>query len=128
MTIPFRNLTPMAFVADVGVSIAFYRTIGFDVGDTFASDGGSEPTWAWLKSDGADLMLARASHPVIADQQAVLFYLYCDDVATKHAELAAAGVAPSGITTPFYAPRGEFRVADPDGYVLMITHTQLSES
>jgi hypothetical protein len=26
------------------------------------------------------------------------------------------------ITTPFYAPRGEFRLVDPDGYCLMITH------
>jgi hypothetical protein len=24
---------------------------------------------------------------------------------------------------PFYAPRGEFRLTDPDGYTLMITHT-----
>jgi hypothetical protein len=27
------------------------------------------------------------------------------------------------IQSPFWAPRGEFRVIDPDGYVLMISHT-----
>jgi hypothetical protein len=24
---------------------------------------------------------------------------------------------------PFYCPKGEFRLEDPDGYVLMLTHT-----
>jgi hypothetical protein len=40
-----------------------------------------------------------------------------------HAELAAAGVTVSPITTPFYAPRGEFRVTDPDGFAIMVTHS-----
>jgi hypothetical protein len=68
-------------------------------------------------------MVARASEPVIASQQAVLFYVYRDDVAGKRAELQKAGIAAGTIAFPFYAPRGEFRVEDPDGYVLMVTHT-----
>lgn len=91
--------------------------------NTVQADGAAAPTWAWLHSGGADLMLARASDPVIADQQAVLFYLYVEDVAAKRDELAAAGITVGEIATPFYSPRGEFRVADPDGYVLMISHT-----
>jgi hypothetical protein len=59
----------------------------------------------------------------VASQQAVLFYLYVEDVAAKHAELAAAGLDVGAITFPFYSQRGEFRMTDPDGYVLMITHT-----
>jgi len=82
-----------------------------------------KPTWAWLKSGDAQLMLAAASHPVVAEQQAVLFYVYTDDVAAAQASLAEAGLGPGEITTPFYAPRGEFRLVDPDGYVVMITHT-----
>ena len=119
----FRNLIPFAFVRDVATSVAFYRTLGFKVGNTFAPEGAATPHWAWLKSEGANLMIARASHPVLAEEQAVYFYLYCDDVAAKHAELAAAGIEVSEVTYPFYAPRGEFRVTDPDGYALMITHT-----
>ena len=122
MTIPFRNVTPMAFVRDVDVSIAFYRTLGFEVLATFPEDA-SPPNWASLASGGAEVMVSKATAPVIAEQQAVLFYLYVDDVGAKHAELAAAGIAVGEITTPFYNPRGEFRVVDPDGYVLMITHT-----
>ena len=122
MTIPFHHLTAMAFVRDVDASLAFYRTLGFEVRATFPEDGTS-PNWASLHSGGAELMVAKAEAPVVGAEQAVLFYLYCDDVAAKHTELAAAGLAVGEITTPFYNPRGEFRVVDPDGYVLMITHT-----
>jgi hypothetical protein len=39
------------------------------------------------------------------------------------ATLVEAGLNPGEITTPFYAPRGEFELVDPDGYVVMVTHT-----
>jgi catechol 2,3-dioxygenase-like lactoylglutathione lyase family enzyme len=123
MTIPFRTLHPFAHVASVPRSIEFYRTLGFEVGNTFVPPGADEPAWAWLESGDAVLMVAKADEPVIASQQAVLFYLYVEDVRAKHAELAAAGVAIDAIVERFYNPRGEFRLLDPDGYVLMITHT-----
>jgi catechol 2,3-dioxygenase-like lactoylglutathione lyase family enzyme len=113
----------MPFVADVERSIDFYKHLGFEVGNTFAADGATKPTWAWLQSDRAQLMLAAASEPVVADQQRILFYIYTDNVAAAHASLTESGLNPGPITTPFYAPRGEFKVTDPDGYVLMITHT-----
>ena len=53
----------------------------------------------------------------------MLFYLYCDDLPAKHADLLARGIAAGPVERPFYAPRGEFRVTDPDGYALMLTHT-----
>lgn len=118
-----RQLVAMVFVADVGRSIRFYGHLGFKVGNTFTQEGSTGPTWAWLQCGEAQLMLATADEPVVADQQRVLFYLYTDDVATAHASLAEAGLNPGEISTPFYAPRGELRVVDPDGYVLMITHT-----
>jgi catechol 2,3-dioxygenase-like lactoylglutathione lyase family enzyme len=119
-----RSLVPMAHVRTLGDSIAFYRKLGFEVRNTFVPEGRADPTWAWLESEGgAKLMVALASEPVIADQQAVLFYLYCDEVAATRSRLQEAGVPVGAIEYPFYAPRGEFRVHDPDGYVLMITHT-----
>ena len=118
-----RRLVPMVFVKDVEGSIAFYRRLGFAVANTFAADGATKPTWAWLESGEAQLMLAAANEGIVPDQQRVLFYLYTDDVAAAHASLAEAGLNPGEITTPFYAPRGEFQLVDPDGYVLMITHT-----
>lgn len=118
-----RQLVPMVFVADVERSIAFYRHLGFEVGNTFAADGATKPTWAWLYSGDAQLMLAAASESIIPDQQRVLFYIYTDEVADARQSHAEAGLDPGPIETPFYAPRGEFRLVDPDGYVLMITHT-----
>jgi hypothetical protein len=53
----------------------------------------------------------------------VLFYVYTDDVAAARESLIEAGLSPGVITMPFYAPRGEFRLEDPDGYVVMVTHT-----
>ncbi len=65
-------------------------------------------------------MLARASGTIIADQQAVLFYLYSPDLIALREHLLAAGVKVSSITYPDYMPKGEIRVQDPDGYVLLI--------
>jgi catechol 2,3-dioxygenase-like lactoylglutathione lyase family enzyme len=119
-----RALVPLSHVQSVPRSIEFYGKLGFRVVNTFQPAGEAEPTWAYLVADGgAQLMLGKATEPVIASQQAVLFYLYCDDVAAKHAELQKAGITVGTIASPFYAPRGEFRVEDPDGYVLMVTHT-----
>ena len=116
------SLVPMAFVGSVPRSIEFYRKVGFEVGNTFTPPERKEPTWAWLRSGSAHLMVARASHPVDASQQAVLFYLYCDDVPSFRGALERQGLAVGEITYPFYSPRGEFRLTDPDGYALMISH------
>jgi len=123
-----RQLVPMVFVADVERSIEFYRHLGFEVGNTFAPQGATKPSWAWVHSGDADLMhaqlmFAQASEPIVPDQQAVLFYVYTDDVEAARASLVEAGLNPGDITMPFYSPQGEFRLIDPDGYVLMITHT-----
>jgi catechol 2,3-dioxygenase-like lactoylglutathione lyase family enzyme len=108
----------MAFVADVARSIAFYEQLGFEVANTV--DHGGRLSWAMLKSGDATIMFSIASDPVVASQQAVLFYLYTADVSATHAELRRRGVAVGEITRPFYMPKGEVRVEDPDGYVLLI--------
>ncbi len=120
---PLRSLVPMAFVESVSRSVQFYRRLGFEVGHSHTPPGESEPTWAWLASGGAHLMVTRASVPVIASQQAILFYIYCDDIDGFHSALRGADVDVSRIQYPFYNPRGEFRVTDPDGYILMVAHT-----
>ena len=113
----------MVLVAEVERSIAFYKNLGFEVGNTFTPEGATKPTWAWLHCGGAQLMLAAADEEIVPKQQRVLFYLYTDDVGAVQASLAEVGLKPGGISTPFYAPRGEFELKDPDGYTLMITHT-----
>jgi len=116
-------LVPMAHVANVSASAAFCSALGFEQCAGFTPPGEDRPSWVWLRSGGAELMLARASEPVVASQQAILFYLYCADVGRLHGEIAGAGLAPGPIATPFYNPDGEFRLVDPDGYVVMVAQT-----
>jgi hypothetical protein len=117
-----QSLVPMASVADVERSIAFYSYLGFEVGNTFIPEGETKPSWAWLQSGDAQLMLS-GINKVVAEKHSVLFYVYTNDVAAARASLIEAGLSPGEIATPFYAPRGEFELIDPDGYVIMITHT-----
>lgn len=112
------SLVPMAFVADVARSVEFYGRLGFEVVNTVEHAG--RLSWAMLKSGQARLMFSIASDPVDAAQQAVLFYLYTADVAATQAELRGRGVKVGDVTHPFYMPKGEVRVEDPDGYVLLI--------
>ena len=114
----------MAHVADVVRSVEFYMKLGFKVGSTFTPKGAESLTWAWLESEGgAKLMVTQADEPVDPEQQAVLFYIYCDDIVAKREELVAANIKASPMAFPFHSPRGEFRIEDPDGYVIMMTHT-----
>ncbi|MDX2200755.1 MAG: VOC family protein [Phycisphaerae bacterium] len=134
---PIHALVPMAHVHDIHKSIAFYRDmLGFAVRSTVENHG--RTVWAALESGLAQLMLAAASGPVAPEDQAVLFYLYSDDVHTLHRELIARGLMDGGRycgtnppnsdgrcvvfepSYPPYMPEGEIRVADPDGYCLLI--------
>ena len=116
-----RRLVPLARVASVPASLAFYAKLGFDLVNTL---GGDEPPWAWLRSGQADLMIERATLPVASDvvseHPAVLFYLYVDDVYRFHTAISQAGVTAGELVFPTHSPMGEFRVVDPDGYVLLV--------
>src|SRR5678816_255808 len=103
MKMQTRQLVPMISVADVERSIAFYRHLGFEVGNTFAPEGATKAAWAWLYGGDAQLMLSAASKPIVAEQQSVLFYLYTEDVATARGSLVEAGLSPGEIRTEFYA-------------------------
>ena len=116
------QLVSMISVTDIERSIEFYRHLGFEVGNTFQPEGATKPSWVWLNSGQAQLMLSAATQS-IANKHSVLFYAYTEDVEAAYASLVEAGLNPGVITTPFYAPRGEFETVDPDGYIVMVSHT-----
>ena len=123
-TTALTGLWPYAHVADVQRSVDFYARLGLEVRNTHEHDG--MLVWAFVKSsESAGLMLALADAPVEPQAQAVLFYCWTPDVAALREELVRDGVDVGEVTHPFYMPAGEIRVADPDGYVLLIG--QLSE-
>jgi len=109
----------MAHVADVQRSVDFYRLLGMDVRGSLRNPSG-ELQWVHLGCDQAEAMFTLASEPVIAHQQAVLFYLYSPQLVQLREHLLANGVKVSQITYPSYMPKGEIRMEDPDGYVLLI--------
>lgn len=124
--VPPRNLVAMIQVTDMARSLAFYSRLGFELRNTHVPDGTDNdgaPVWAWLEGGAGQLMLTKASEPVDAGKQGILFYLYFDDIAVVHARLGAEGWPVGPMSHPFYCPRGEFPRADPDGYRLMLTHT-----
>jgi len=109
----------MAHVADVQRSVDFYKLLGMEVRGSLRNSSGNLQ-WVHLASEQADLMFTRASDPVIASQQAVLFYLYSPNLIALRDHLLASGVTVSAITYPEYMPKGEICVEDPDGYALLI--------
>lgn len=115
-----RSLVAFAHVADVERSIKFYSGLGFKVSNSVIPEGRTAPGWAWLESGKANLMVGLASEPVDSSRQAVLFYLYYDDIKQTRAALSELGHEPGEIKYPFYMPGGECRLEDPDGYVLML--------
>ncbi len=114
MKSPINNLVAYAHVADVSASVAFYARLGFTVTNSIPN------IWAYLKSGKAELMLAKASGTVIADQQAVLFYMYTEAVSQLREELLEQDIKVSAISFPGHMPKGEIRLEDLDGYVILI--------
>lgn len=125
---PVSGLVPMIHVADVEASAAFYRQLGFEIGNRVPKTG--RPDWAWLYAPGApdwkrgpNLMLSQTGRPLQPDAQDVLFYLYAHDLVALREALLGAGLAPGEIRYPDYLPQGEFRLQDPNGYCLMIAQS-----
>ena len=122
-TMSVVSLIPMAFVKSITRSVAFYGKLGFVVSHSHTPDGRAEPVWVSLQSGSAHLMLSEATAPIDPREQAILFYVYSKDVVAFRTTLLEAGVDAGVMNHPFWAQGGEFRVTDPDGYTLLVTHT-----
>lgn len=119
MTAKVTGLVPMVHVADMQRTVDFYKLMGMGASGSLRNASG-DLQWVDMSCDRAEVMFTRADEPVIASQQAVLFYLYSPDLIALREHLLASGVKVSEITYPEYMPKGEFRVDDPDGYCLLI--------
>lgn len=113
------DLVAYAHVADVQRSIDFYAYLGFSATEVTLDDDGVT-VWALLASGSGRLMVAQADAEIEPRAQTVLFYLFTPDVAALREELEREGVPVGEIDHPEYMPNGVFRMADPDGYVLLI--------
>jgi hypothetical protein len=116
------DLVPFVHVRDIARSIAYYELLGFEVRDTYRVDG--KLHWAALESGRAQLMLELASEPIDPHQQAILFYLYTEDLDGLRDHLIANGVAAGPIVDGSPGPEREVRLSDPDGYCLMVAESR----
>src|SRR3954469_14950261 len=112
------SLVPLAQVADVDRSIAFYQQLGLMPGGR-AKDANID--FAGLRTGRGEtvLMLTRGQMPIAGKEQRILFYLYTRDLKALRERLVAAGVAVSPIVPREYMERGEVELTDPDGYTLL---------
>jgi catechol 2,3-dioxygenase-like lactoylglutathione lyase family enzyme len=113
---------PMLPVSDVPATIAFYELIGFKVGNSVTAESEDKPNWAWLYNGDAHLMINQSPERIEATHASGALWVYCADVVAAHAYLQAQGLDVGEISYPFYNPRGEFHVHDPDGYAVFIAH------
>jgi hypothetical protein len=114
----------MLHVAEIERSIRFYELLGFATVDT---DRGEPLGWARLHCEGGAVMFLRAEEPVEASAQAVLLCMYTPDLIGLREHLLASGVEVPPIKYPEYMPSGEIRIADPDGYIILVSHWGKSE-
>src|SRR4051794_26644762 len=101
-----RDLLPFVQVSDCARSVAFYERVGFDLEDEHEHDGKLD--WAALESHDAQLMLAHAGAPIERDKQAVLFYLYADDLAALRDQLLARASPSARSATAAQARRARW--------------------
>jgi len=125
---PINSVVPMIHVAELERSINFYQLLGFEVGNYVPRSGPMH--WVWLYAPtaadwkrGPNLMLTRSMRAIDAGAQEVLFYLYAKNLALLRSTLLVEGVNAGEIEYPDYLPDGEFRIEDPDGYILMIAQS-----
>ncbi len=134
---PVSSVVAMIRVNDVMKSAKFYRNLGFEIGNAVPRQG-PPFHWVWLYQpkaenwkSGANLMLSAGwetpgSAPdkeAAETKNALLFYLYARDLKSLREELLNKGIDAGEISFPEHLPEGEFRVQDPDGYVLMIAQS-----
>lgn len=133
---------PMAHVFNLERSLEFYSLLGFACDSRYSHRDGTV-YFASLISQRARLMLTLASGPVDPSQQAVLFYMYSNDVKSLRDHLLDHGLNNAGqppgekrhedlcppkppdpavfdLRFPFYMPHGELRLHDPDGYCILV--------
>lgn len=112
------RLIPFVHVTDVARSVSFYEQLGFAVQGTYHP--GEVLEWASLKSADAEIMLARAHHPLHSERQGVLFYVYTPDLDGLRDHLLANGVVAGAIVDGTPGPEREMGLSDPDGYCVMV--------
>jgi uncharacterized glyoxalase superfamily protein PhnB len=68
----------------------------------------------------AQIMLTHTGRPLNLGAQEVMFYLYVADMPAYREQVIDRGIEVGELTYPFWSPKGEFRINDPDGWTWMV--------
>ena len=116
-----KSVVALLHVADVQRSIEFYEKLGFEVGSEPVTNEKGLKTFAWLhRGQAAQVMVALTGRPLNPGAQDVLFYLYVHDLNVYREAVVARGIEVGEMKYPFWSPKGEFCVNDPDGWTWMV--------
>jgi uncharacterized glyoxalase superfamily protein PhnB len=119
----FKSVVALIHVADVLRSVEFYQKLGFELGKPPMKNEKGVPMFAWLhRGQTSQIMVTLTGRPLNPGAQDMLFYLYVTDMPAYRQQLIERGIAVSEVKYPFWSPRGEFRVDDPDGWSWIITY------
>ena len=113
------ELVPLAYVAEVERSLAFYCKLGLAVSGR-TQDGNIDFAGLRIEDGRTVLMLSRGQKKLLPHQQRVIFYLYTRDLKALRERLVADGIEVSPIVKREYMERGEVELKDPDGYTVLI--------
>jgi catechol 2,3-dioxygenase-like lactoylglutathione lyase family enzyme len=119
---PISAVVPMLPVRDVERAAAFYKLLGFEVGNREPKVG--KMGWAWLYAPtiddwrrGPNLMLWNPNEAE-SKPASTVYYFYVDDLPAFRESLVRASLKPTPIAYPEYLPNGEMELIDPDGHEL----------
>lgn len=110
---------PVVYAADVGLSVRFYETLGFE--EQFRMPEDSEPGYVGMRRDDAELAVVTVESPRqligldVGSGPRFEMFVYVHDLEQELTELRGAGVTV--LREPEQMPWGErvAYVADPDG-------------
>ncbi len=129
-----RRLTPMLGVPDIEATVAWYRSIGFELAESHGEEGRMD--WACVTFGAAAIMFTPSGEPWRGQTSALSLWLHTDRLDELYARLkrqqlegaraALAGEPPDvpevrftvDLYTAFYGQR-EFGIRDPNGVELM---------
>lgn len=124
MAIDIQGLCPLVQVFDMPTSLRFYRDLlGFEL--VQRSQDSDECGWAWLRKNGAELMLNTAydegERPAVPDaprtraHDDTCLYIGCPDLDAAYAYLVARGIVLDPPKKAWYGMK-QLYLHDPDGY------------
>jgi catechol 2,3-dioxygenase-like lactoylglutathione lyase family enzyme len=112
------GIAPVIHVDDCARSLAFYARLGFELVESLEAD--RRTAWALIRNGQAELMVESTDKLIDPHSQGVFLYLFTPDVVGLYERLKADGLEVGQLHNPPYMRGGEFRLVDPDGYVVLI--------